>query len=133
MQLLMAYLGGIVHVSRREIVGYSRSPERRAHWLNPMVNFQYPRLTSKGSGTTLHVVLYRRFQRDAPHVILRSRQNREAIAGLCCALRSAVGDFNTPCPALGLGTGVGVRSDDDVSVTQEFRARCSRSRIGRQE
>ena len=52
----------------------------------------------------------------APHAILRSRQNKQAIAGLRRALRFVVGNFNTPCPALGLGTGVGVGSDDDVAV-----------------
>ena len=52
----------------------------------------------------------------APHAILRSRQNKQAIAGLRRALRLAVGSFNTPCPALGLGTGIGVGGDDDVAV-----------------
>jgi hypothetical protein len=50
----------------------------------------------------------------APHAILRSRQKRQAIAGLRRALRFVDGNFNTPCPALGLGTIVGVGSDDDV-------------------
>ena len=52
----------------------------------------------------------------APHAILRSRQKRQAIAGLRRALRFVDGNFNTPCPALGFGTGVGVGSDD-VNVT----------------
>lgn len=50
----------------------------------------------------------------APHAILRSRQNRQAIAGLRRALRFVDGNFNTPCPALGLGTIVDDGSDDDV-------------------
>ena len=49
----------------------------------------------------------------APHAILRSRQKRQAIAGLRRALRFVDGNFNTPCPALGFGTRVGVGSDDD--------------------
>ncbi len=52
----------------------------------------------------------------ALHAILRSRQNRQAIAGLRRALRFVDGNFNTPCPALGFGTRVGVGSDD-VHVT----------------
>jgi hypothetical protein len=32
------------------------------------------------------------------------------------ALRFVDGNFNTPCPALGLGTSVGVGSDDDVAL-----------------
>jgi hypothetical protein len=49
------------------------------------------------------------------HAILRSRQNKQAIAGLRRA-RLVVGNFNTPCPALGLGTGVGIGIDGDISV-----------------
>ena len=49
----------------------------------------------------------------APHAILCSRQNRQAIAGLRCVLCFVVGNFNTLCPTLGLGTSVGVESDDD--------------------
>lgn len=52
----------------------------------------------------------------APHAILRSRQNRQAIAGLRRALRFVDGNFNTPCPALEFGTSVGVGSDDDADV-----------------
>ena len=51
----------------------------------------------------------------APHAILRSRQNRQAIAGFRRALRFVDGNLSTPCPALGLGTAiVGAGSDDDV-------------------
>ena len=39
----------------------------------------------------------------APHAIFRSRQNKQAIAGLRRALRFVDGNFNTPCPALGFG------------------------------
>jgi hypothetical protein len=39
----------------------------------------------------------------APQAILRSRQNKQAIAGLRRALRFVDGNFNTPCPALGFG------------------------------
>ena len=39
----------------------------------------------------------------APHAILRSRQNKQAIAGLRPALRFVDGNFNTPCPAFGFG------------------------------
>jgi hypothetical protein len=59
-------------------------------------------------------------------------EEQTAIAGFPHALRFVVGDFNMPCHALGLCT-VSPGSDDHVSVTQEFHARCSRSRIGRQE
>jgi hypothetical protein len=48
----------------------------------------------------------------APHAILRSRQNRHAIAGLRRALRFVDGNFNTPCPALGLGTIVDCGTDE---------------------
>ena len=58
----------------------------------------------------------------APHAILRSRQKRQAIAGLRRALRFVDGNFNTPCPALGFGTRVGVGStDDDVAATLSIR------------
>jgi hypothetical protein len=40
----------------------------------------------------------------APQAIFRSRQNKQAIAGLRRALRFVDGNFNTPCPALGFGT-----------------------------
>jgi hypothetical protein len=43
----------------------------------------------------------------APQAIFRSRQNKQAIAGLRRALRFVDGNFNTPCPALGFGPGVG--------------------------
>jgi hypothetical protein len=43
----------------------------------------------------------------APQAIFRSRQNKQAIAGLRRALRFVDGNFNTPCPALGFGAGVG--------------------------
>jgi hypothetical protein len=39
----------------------------------------------------------------APHAIFRSRQNKQAIAGLRRALRFVDGNFNTPCPALRFG------------------------------
>jgi hypothetical protein len=54
----------------------------------------------------------------APHAILRSRQNRQAIAGLRRALRFLDGNFNRPRPALGLATSVGVGSEleDDVAA-----------------
>lgn len=52
----------------------------------------------------------------APHAILRSRQKRQAIAGLRRALRFVDGNFNTPCPAFGLGTSVACGSDDDVAT-----------------
>jgi hypothetical protein len=48
-----------------------------------------------------------------PHAILRSQQDRQVIAGLRCTLRFVDGSFNTPCPALGIGTRVGIGSDDD--------------------
>jgi len=49
------------------------------------------------------------------HVILRSRQKRQPITGLCHTLCFVDGNFNTPCPAL--GTRVSVGSDDvDVAV-----------------
>jgi hypothetical protein len=58
----------------------------------------------------------------APHAIFRSRQNRQAIAGLRRALRFVGGNFNTPCPALGFGTSVGVGSiDDDVAAVLSMR------------
>ena len=58
----------------------------------------------------------------APHAILRSRQNRQAIAGLRRALRFVDGNFNTPCPALEFGTSVGVGSDDaDVVAVVSMR------------
>ena len=38
-----------------------------------------------------------------PHAILRSWQNKQAIAGLRPALRFVDGNFNTPCPAFGFG------------------------------
>lgn len=50
----------------------------------------------------------------APHAILRSRQNRQAIAGLRRALRFVDGNLSTPCPALGLGTIVDAGCDDEV-------------------
>lgn len=50
----------------------------------------------------------------APHAILRSRQNRQAIAGLRRALRFVDGNLSTPCPALGLGTSVDAGCDDNV-------------------
>ncbi|KAI0259988.1 hypothetical protein BC834DRAFT_902909 [Gloeopeniophorella convolvens] len=37
----------------------------------------------------------------APHAILRSRQNKHAIAGLRRTARLVDGSFSTPCPALG--------------------------------
>jgi hypothetical protein len=37
------------------------------------------------------------------HAIFRSRQNKQAIAGLRRAFRFLDGNFNTPCPALGFG------------------------------
>jgi hypothetical protein len=49
----------------------------------------------------------------APHAILRSRQKRQAIAGLRRALRLVDGNFNTPCPAFWLGISVPPGSDDD--------------------
>jgi hypothetical protein len=52
----------------------------------------------------------------APHAILRSRQKRQAIAGLRRALRFVDGNFNTPCPAFGFGTSVGAGRDDVVAV-----------------
>lgn len=52
----------------------------------------------------------------APHAILRSRQKRQAIAGLRRALRFVDGNFNTPCPAFGLGTRVACGSDDDAAA-----------------
>ena len=52
----------------------------------------------------------------APHAILRSRQNRQAIAGFRRALRFVDGNFNTPCPAFGFGTRVGAAIDDDPAV-----------------
>jgi hypothetical protein len=58
----------------------------------------------------------------APHAILRSRQNRQAIAGLRRALRFVDGNFNTPCPALGFGTKVGVGSaGEDVAAVLSMR------------
>ena len=58
----------------------------------------------------------------APHAILRSRQKRQAIAGLRRALRFVDGNFNTPCPALGFGTNVGVGSVDvDVAAVLSMR------------
>lgn len=58
----------------------------------------------------------------APHAILRSRQNRQAIAGLRRALRFVDGNFNTPWPALGFGTRVGVGSDGvDVAAALSMR------------
>ena len=58
----------------------------------------------------------------APHAILRSRQKRQAIAGLRRALRFVDGNFNTACPALGFGTNVGVWiDDDDVAVALSMR------------
>jgi len=60
----------------------------------------------------------------APHAILRSRQNRQAIAGLRRALRFVDGNFSTPCPALGFGTNVGVGSvvvDDEVAAALSIR------------
>jgi len=48
----------------------------------------------------------------APHAILRSRQKRQAIAGLRRALRFADDNFNTACPALGFSPKVIVESDD---------------------
>jgi hypothetical protein len=38
-----------------------------------------------------------------PQAIFRSQQNKQAIAGLRCALRFVDGNFNTPCPDLGFG------------------------------
>ena len=52
----------------------------------------------------------------APHAILRSRQKRQAIAGLRRALRFVDGNFNTPWPAFGLGTSVACGSDDDAAA-----------------
>src|SRR5260221_12783494 len=76
---------------------------------------QFPLLESNGH-TYLHVESALPTG-GAPHAILRSRQNRQAIAGLRRALRFVDGNFNTPCPALGFGTRVGVGSDDvDVAA-----------------
>jgi hypothetical protein len=52
----------------------------------------------------------------APHAVLHSRQDRQAVAGLRRPLRFVDGNFNTPCPALGLDTNVDVGSDDHVAV-----------------
>jgi len=69
---------------------------------------------SDGAQTHLHVVSTVPMG-GAPHAILRSRQNRQAIAGFRRALRFVDGNLSTPCPALGLGTAiVGAGSDDDV-------------------
>jgi len=83
-------------------------------------NTQYQLINSsigiKGGTTYLHVVSALPTG-GAPHAILRSRQNKQAIAGLRRALRFVDGNFNTPCPALGFGTNVGVGSvGDDVVV-----------------
>ncbi len=76
---------------------------------------QFPLLGSNGH-TYLHVESALPTG-GAPHAILRSRQNRQAIAGLRRALRFVDGNFSTPCPALGFGTSVGAGSeDDDVAV-----------------
>jgi len=56
----------------------------------------------------------------APHAILRSRQKRQAIAGLRRALRFVDGNFNTPCPAFGLGTSVAAWCDDVAPVSMRF-------------
>jgi hypothetical protein len=56
----------------------------------------------------------------APHTILRLRQKKQAIAGLRRALCFVDGNFNTPCPALGLGSRVGVESDEDVVAAVFF-------------
>ena len=49
------------------------------------------------------------------HVILCSQQNKQVIVGLHCTCL-VIGNFNTPCPALGLGTSIGVRIDGDIAV-----------------
>ena len=51
----MACLDGIIDVSRRDIVGVSDLPERHAHWLNPNVSFQFPRLALKGAQRTCSI------------------------------------------------------------------------------
>ena len=57
----------------------------------------------------------------APHAIFRSRQNKQAIAGLRRALRFVDGNFNTPCPAFGFGanddTGAGACDELPVPVS----------------
>ena len=52
----------------------------------------------------------------APHVIFRSRQNKQAIAGLSRALRFVDGNFNTPCPAFGFGA----NDDADAGACNEL-------------
>ena len=88
-------------------------------------------ISTKGAPTYLHVVSTLPTA-GAPHAISRSRQNRQAITDLRRALLFVVGSFNTACPALGLCTGVGVGSNDDVSVNDNFHALRKHSRIGRQ-
>lgn len=47
---------------------------------------------------------------------MRSRQKRQAIAGLRRALPFVEGNLSTPCPAFWLGTSGAAGSDDDTAV-----------------
>lgn len=87
------------------------------------VSYPISPIRIKGAETThLHVVSALPTG-GAPHAILRSRQNRHAMAGLRRALRFVDGSFNTPCPALGFGTIVDCEADDvDVAGSRRCMA-----------
>jgi len=57
----------------------------------------------------------------APHAIFRSRQNKQAIAGLRRALRFVDGNFNTPCPAFGFGANDAAGAGDLLVVLASTR------------
>ena len=68
----------------------------------------------KGTTRTYsHVVLALRTG-GPPHAILCTWQKRQAVTALRRVFRFVDGNFNTPCPTLGLGSIVGARSDDDI-------------------
>lgn len=66
------------------------------------LDIQFADQKTKGATTYLHVGSALPTG-GAWQAIFRSRQKKQAITGLHRALRFVDGNFNTPCPALGLG------------------------------